>query len=138
MRILLIFILLFTSKLEQKAYKVLTKYYNKPTFIEQVDKTFKTGKLYEVIGSTDKVFIGYSPSKFENFDYMVILDKCNKIKLVKILVYRENYGAEIGSTRWLRQFIGMEKPKTFVSAISGATISVNSLKYSLNNLINQL
>ena len=138
MRILFLFILLFTSRLEQRAYKILTKYYNKPILIEQVDKTFETGKLYEVIGSTDKVFIGYSPSKFENFDYMVLLDKSNKVKLVRILVYRENYGGEIGSNRWLKQFIGMDKPKPFVDAISGATISVNSLKYSLNNLINQL
>lgn len=133
-----LFIVFFSYNLEKKTYKQLYKYYGEEVYIEQTDIQVSNGKLYNILGKEDRVYIGYSPSKFENFDFMVLLDKNNKIKLVKILVYRENYGAEIGSTRWLRQFIGMEKPRPFVNAISGATISVNSLKYSLNNLINQL
>lgn len=133
-----ILIVFFSSNLEKRTYKQLYKYYKEEVIIEQTDINVPNGTLYEVIGKTDKVYIGYSPSKFENFDFMVLLDCDNKIKLVKILIYRENYGGEIGSKRWLKQFIGMNKPKPYVDAISGATISVNSLKFSLNNLISQL
>lgn len=133
-----ILIVSFSSNLEKRTYKQLYKYYKEEVIIEQTDINVPNGTLYEVIGKTDKVYIGYSPSKFENFDFMVLLDCDNKIKLVKILIYRENYGGEIGSKRWLKQFIGMNKPKPYVDAISGATISVNSLKFSLNNLISQL
>jgi hypothetical protein len=69
---------------------------------------------------------------------MVLFDETKTIKLVKVLVYRENYGGEIGSKRWLRQFIGLDKPKPFVSAISGATISVHSIKNSINTLLTKL
>ena len=69
---------------------------------------------------------------------MVLFDESKTIKLVKVLVYRENYGGEIGSKRWLRQFIGLNKPKYMVDAISGATISVHSMKMSINNLIKEL
>jgi major membrane immunogen (membrane-anchored lipoprotein) len=133
-----ILIVFFSNTLEKRTYKQLYKYYEEEVIIEQTEINVPNGTLYEVIGKTDRVYIGYSPSKFENFDFMVILNCDNKIKLVKILIYRENYGGEIGSKRWLKQFIGMNKPKPYVDAISGATISVNSLKFSLNNLISQL
>ena len=69
---------------------------------------------------------------------MVLLDDSNTIKLVKVLIYREDYGGEVGGKRWLSQWIGVKDRKDFVHAISGATISVNSLKYSINYLLKQL
>ena len=97
------------------------------------------GTLFYLSNSDDKVFIGYARSKFKTFDYLVLLDKDNTIKLVKILIYREMYGSEITSKRWLaRNFIGRSEPRVFVDAISGSTISVNSLKYSINNLLNNI
>ena len=123
--------------LESKAEKYLTKYYGQNTIlIESID--FYDGKLYHVFDSTDFVYIGKSRSKFEHFDFMVLFDETKTIKLVKVLVYRESYGAEIGSKRWLRQFIGLDKPKPFVDAISGATISVHSIKNSINTLLTKL
>lgn len=134
---LLILLSLFNWKLESKAEKHLTKYYDKETFIiENTD--FYDGKLYYIPNSTDFVYIGKSRSKFEAFDFMVLFDETNTIKLVRVLVYRENYGGEIGSRRWLRQFIGLNKPKPFVDAISGATISVHSIKQSINTLLTKL
>jgi Na+-translocating ferredoxin:NAD+ oxidoreductase RnfG subunit len=55
-------------------------------------------------------------------------------------VYREEYGGEIGSSRWLRQFNGLSgtdrvSPKTNIDAISGATISVRSMTRSVDNLL---
>ena len=138
MRLLLILILTFGNFAEKRAYKVLGKYYENEVVLLKTNTNVPNGTLYEVAGKTDKVYIGYSPSKFDDFDYMVVFDSSNKIKLVRVLIYRENYGGEIGSKRWLKQFIGMTEPKNYVDGISGATISVNSMKYSINKLIKSL
>ena len=138
MRLLLILILTFSNFAETRAYKVLGKYYENEVILLKTNSNVPNGTLYEVAGKTDKVYIGYSPSKFDDFDYMVVFDSSNKIKLVRVLIYRENYGGEIGSKRWLKQFIGMTEPKNYVDGISGATISVNSMKYSINKLIKSL
>ena len=129
---------MFGNFAEKRAHKVLSKYYENEVVLLKTKASVPNGTLYEVAGKTDKVYIGYSPSKFDNFDYMVLFDSTNKVKLVRVLIYRENYGGEIGSKRWLKQFIGMTEPKNYVDAISGATISVNSMKYSINKLIKSL
>ena len=138
MKLLIVLFFIFSSNLEKKAYKTLYKYYEKEILLVETKIEVPNGTLFKIVGNTDKVFIGYSPSKFDNFDFMVIFDCGNKIKLVKILIYRENYGGEISSRRWLKQFIGITEPKPFVDAISGATISVNSIKHSINKLIKSL
>ena len=135
---LILLLVIGSSTNEKRASKILNKHYGEEIVLLKTKVEVPNGTLYEVTGKTDKVYIGYSPSKFDNFDYMVLLDCDNKVKLVKVLVYRENYGGEIGSKRWLRQFIGMTEPKNYVDAISGATISVNSMKYSINKLIKSL
>ena len=81
--------------------------------------------------------IGYlclrqAPSKHDIFDYMVVFDNSIKIKHIKILAYREDYGGEISARRWLSQFYKREIKD--VQAISGATISVNSLKQDISKL----
>jgi hypothetical protein len=139
MRLILILVLLtFSNNTEKRAHKTLFKFYGEDIVLLKTKINVPNGALYEVAGKTDKVYIGYSPSKFDDFDYMVLFDSSNKIKLVRVLIYRENYGGEIGSKRWLKQFIGMTEPKNYVDAISGATISVNSMKYSINKLIKSL
>ena len=137
MRILLLIFILFSSSLEKKASKTLYKYYGEEVLLTE-NKSNNTGTFYNIEGKEDILFIGSSPSKYETFDFMAVICRDKSIKLVEILVYRESYGGEIGSRRWLRQFIGMDKPKPIVQGISGATISVNSLKYSLNKLIKEL
>ena len=139
MRLILILLLLtFSSNIEKRACKTLSKFYGEDIVLLKTKINVPNGSLYEVGGKTDKVYIGFSPSKFDNFDFMVLLDADNKIKVVRVLIYRENYGGEIGSKRWLKQFIGMTEPKNYVDAISGATISVNSMKYSIKKLIKSL
>jgi len=55
-------------------------------------------------------------------------------------VYREDRGGEIGSKRWLRQFIGKSKGEFLkyqkdIAAISGATISVKSMTTEVNKIL---
>jgi len=134
---LILLLSLFTTKLESRAEKHLTKYYQHEIILSE-GQSFYDGTMYQMLNNSDFVYIGKSRSRFEAFDYMILFDENKTIKLVRVLVYRENYGGEIGSRRWLKQWIGISKPKHMVDAISGATISVNSLKYSINNLLKQL
>lgn len=88
-------------------------------------------------------YMGKAPSKTDAFDYLVLLDKNQVILKTKVIAYREDYGGEIGSKRWLQQFIG-KKPSDqlrygdTVVAISGATISVRSMTDAMNNLLESL
>lgn len=88
-------------------------------------------------------YIGIAPSKDNVFDYLVVLDKDLIISKIKVLTYRENYGGEISSKRWLQQFTGKTKGDKLlyekdIIAISGATISANSLTTAVNNLLNSI
>ena len=103
-----------------------------------------TGKnLYKVIVQHNTIgyaFIDKAPSKTDQFDYLVLFDKNLIIKKAKILIYREDYGGEIGSKRWLKQFIGKKESDTLrykkdIIAISGATISATSMTKAVNTLL---
>ena len=136
---ILIFSLLFIGvNLEKKATKVLSKHYSRDVILVDTFRRDLDGTLFYVSGVDDIVFIGHARSKFDTFDYMVLLDKNNTIKLVKVLVYREDYGGEIASKRWLKRWVGINQRVTHIDGISGATISVNSLKHSINKLLDSI
>lgn len=85
-------------------------------------------------------YLGQAYGKADYFDFIVIFDKDLIVSKVKVLVYREDHGGEVGSRRWLGQFIGKTENeeltyKKNVSAISGATISVKSMTNELNKLL---
>ncbi len=109
---------------------------NLPTKIE-ADNLFKIINEDIVLGYA---FIDKAPSKTAQFDYLVILDKDLIVIKTKVLIYREEYGGEIGSTRWLKQFIGKTQDDELahgdnIVAISGATISVRSMTNAMNNFL---
>lgn len=85
-------------------------------------------------------YLDKAPSKTAEFDYLVIFDKDLKIARTKVLVYREEYGGEIGSRRWLRQFTGKSKASELnhIAAISGATISVRSMKGAVQDILSSV
>ncbi len=81
-----------------------------------------------------------APGKYDEFDMMVVFDS-EDLKIMKssVLIYREEYGGEIGSSRWLKQFIGKNFSNTFridyeIQGISGATISVRSATKEIKRL----
>lgn len=93
----------------------------------------------------DKTLLGYAfvdqaPSKTAQFDYLVVFNPNLEIIHAKVLIYREEYGGEIGSKRWLEQFTGKTgkdrvSHETNIDGISGATISVRSMTNSMDNLL---
>ncbi|WP_375325039.1 FMN-binding protein [Flagellimonas sp. GZD32] len=99
--------------------------------------------LFQVKNGSDVLgyaFFDQAPSKTAKFDYLVVFDAQLKVVNTKVLVYREEYGGEIGSKRWLKQFIGKTggdrvSVTSNIDVISGATISVNSMTKAMDNLL---
>lgn len=81
-------------------------------------------------------YLGQGFGKTDYFDFIVIFNKELIVSKVKILVYREDHGGEIGSKRWLKQFIGKPSEDELkyedVVAISGATLSARSMTVEIN------
>ena len=112
----------------------------------KVEIKFHESKLFKI--NTNSNLIGYAyldkaPSKTDEFDYLVLFDTDLIIKKAKVLVYREDYGGEIGSKRWLKQFIGKSNVDRLIYekdivAISGATISANSMTIAVNKLLQSI
>ncbi len=107
---------------------------------------FGTDNLFEIKGGNTLLgyaYVSKAPSKTDNFDYLVLLDPELIILKTKVLAYREDYGGEIGSSRWLKQFIGKTQVDELrygdnIVAISGATISVKSFTQAINNLLQSI
>ena len=88
-------------------------------------------------------YVDKAPSKTDQFDYLILLDSNLIIMKAKVLLYREDYGGEIGSKRWLKQFIGKSsqvplKYRKDIIAISGATISASSMTRAINAFLKNL
>lgn len=104
------------------------------------------GNLYNVFDKDTLqgyAFVGTAPSKTDTFEYLVVFDQDLIIKKISVLVYREDYGGEIGSNRWLKQFVGKSNEIEFsvgknIAAISGATISVYSMTNAVNELLSEM
>ncbi|RDY60962.1 FMN-binding protein [Flagellimonas nanhaiensis] len=110
---------------------------------ENLPTKISSENLYRVLQNESILgyaFVDQAPSKTAKFDYLVIFDKDLAIINTKVLIYREEYGGEIGSKRWLKQFIGKTgddrvSSETNIDAIAGATISVNSMTKAMDNLL---
>lgn len=142
------------KNLQKKVEKEVEKTFNVASFDlqalsveEKLNKELPTRitgeNLYKILSADTLigyVFVDQAPSKTAKFDYLVIFDAELTVINSKVLIYREEYGGEIGSNRWLRQFEGMSgkdrvSPETNIDAISGATISVRSMTRSMDNLL---
>lgn len=110
---------------------------------EQLITSIDADNLFKIIVDSNLIgyaFVSKALSKTDSFDYLVLFDTDLIIKKSKILIYREDYGAEIGSKRWLKQFIGLNEKSNVeygneIKAISGATISARSFTIAINNLL---
>ena len=114
--------------------------------LQELPSKFDDDNFLEIKAENEQVgyaYISKAPSKTDQFDYLILLDNNLTILKAKVLVYREDYGGEIGSKRWLKQFIGKNpddelKYKENIAAISGATISVRSMTNAVNDLLKSL
>lgn len=103
------------------------------------------GQFFKIMGDADLLGYGYlgeAPSMKRIFDYIVLFNPDLSIKKVKVLIYREDHGRQIGSQRWLQQFIGMTVNDTpnygeNIDAISGATISAKSMTKAVGKVLTE-
>lgn len=79
-------------------------------------------------------------NKVKEYIYYVAVRTHNNpaIQLISVLEYESNYGFQIASSAWLRQFVGLEPGQAVegetVDGISGATVSVQAMISDVNNL----
>jgi len=87
-------------------------------------------------GGCDKIDSTIFITEYEIFVFMVVLSPDLKIKKVDVVDYQSNYGFQIASKKWLKQFIGFEgcemQYEKNVDAISGATTSAKSMVKNIN------
>ncbi len=146
------------EKILKKADKVIAKFYEAENFTKEfieisskinfeTPSDFSDNNLFKIISEGKLLgygYIGSADSKTAEFDYLVLFDKDFIITKSKVLIYREEYGGEIGSKRWLKQFIGKSSTSEeliygeTIVPISGATISVRSMTKAINNLLKSL
>lgn len=105
------------------------------------DHLFKV--LKEDTSVVGYIYVGKAPSMKKVFDYVILFNTDLRIKKSKVLIYREDYGLQIGSQRWLKQFIGLtiEDNVTYgenIDAIAGATISASSMTRATNAVLQSL
>lgn len=146
------------KKVLQKADKIISKYYEIDDFSkEYIDLSeaikaklpsnfndqnfFRIKKNEQLLGYG---YIGNAPSKTATYDYLVLFDEDLIITKSSVLIYREEYGGEIGSKRWLKQFVGGSyRSNSYelnrdIIPISGATISVRSMTNAINELLKSM
>lgn len=118
---------------------------------EELDKTtkakFKGDHLFKLFQQDTLVigyiYVGQAPSMKKVFDYILLFNTDLSIKKSKVLIYREDYGLQIGSQRWLKQFIGLTIEDNVIygeniDAIAGATISASSMTRATNAVLQSL
>lgn len=138
------------KKMDKEVEKVFetANYFMQPISIskalnEQLPTKIKADNFFKIKqGNTllGYAFVDQAPSKTAQFDYLVIFNPKLEIIHSKVLIYREEYGGEIGSRRWLEQFIGKSgndrvSHESNIDGISGATISVRSMTNAIDELL---
>ena len=116
---------LWVNQVVKKEIIDLSTQQNAPTDL-QLNKLLISDKLVAFLA------ISRAKSRVDFFDYMIIYNPDLSIKTIQVLAYREDYGGEIASNRWLKQFEGKKNAEEMkfgddIQGISGATISARSL-----------
>ena len=112
----------------------------------QLSEEFNCNSFYRIKSGEEELgyfYFGKAPSKADDFDFVILFDPEFIIKKVKILTYREDYGGEISSKRWLRQFSGLSSESIVaygdeIKGISGATISAVSMTNAVNDILENI
>ena len=147
-----------SERVLQKAEKVMSKFYAaddidlSPITIDDASNKatpshFDAWNFFKIMKQNKHIgygYIGNAPSKTATFDYLVLFDTDFIVTKSSVLIYREEYGGEIGSKRWLKQFDGAgsnSKEMIYgqdIIPISGATISVQSMTKAMNSLLQSI
>lgn len=100
-------------------------------------------KIETGIGAPAWMYVGQAESMKNVFDFIIIFDQSLTVIKSKVLIYREQHGAQIATVRWLSQFDGMKAGNKIslgseVDGISGATISANNMTNAVSEVLQAL
>lgn len=123
---------------KKRADKVMSKYWeDEEYYLTRVSfSSPEQPEIYSVQQGNSKAFafvlFAEAMGKVDTFTYLIIFKPDGKIEKVSVLLYKENYGGEIASKRFLRQFEGKSNGLNLeynqdIDGISGATISVQAI-----------
>ena len=106
-----------------------------PKLQEKTIAKFDNNQFFQIIASEQSLgyaYVGSAASMKKKFEYILMFKPDLSIKKSKVLIYRENYGRQIGSQRWLIKFVGFTPSDELtygenIDAISGTTISASSM-----------
>jgi len=126
------------SHTKKKTDKILRKYWENDEYhlVRSELSGIHQPEIYAVQHGDAKpyafIIFDEAASKVDTFIYMVIFKPDGVIDNVSVLLYKENYGGEIASKRFLKQFEGKSaglnmEYKQDIDGISGATISVQAI-----------
>ncbi|MFY0625680.1 MAG: hypothetical protein JXR07_05270 [Reichenbachiella sp.] len=111
---------------------------------ETVEKEFSGAEKVMILTEAGGSQLGYAviaqaKGRYDLFDLLIIYDLDLNIKATQVLVYREDWGGEIASARWMRQFIGKGNQDKIalthdIQGISGATISCQSATQEIRKM----
>jgi Na+-translocating ferredoxin:NAD+ oxidoreductase RnfG subunit len=84
------------------------------------------------IGLMDNVY-----GKAQPITFLTIFTLEGNVHSNHIIKYREEHGGQVSNKDWNKQFVGLNKSSKFdeIDGISGATISVNSIKKGVKKLM---
>ncbi|MFD2604750.1 FMN-binding protein [Euzebyella marina] len=146
-----------SSKLQEKIDNAIVTTYGVEDFslepiiipeeMNQATKAEFSGEhFYEIVNSNGVLgyaYVGTAASMKKEFEYILMFNTDLSIKKSKVLIYRENYGRQIGSQRWLKQFIGLTPNDELtygknIDAIAGATISASSMTRATDEILQSI
>lgn len=141
-----------SPRLQKKINTAITTTYGVAAFelrevsTELEELSLDGDSLFEIVQDTEQLgylYLGEAPSMKQVFDYIVMFDPDITIKKSKVLIYREDYGQQIGSQRWLKQFIGLSVTDVpmyseNIDAIAGATISAKNMTDAVGNVLKKM
>lgn len=136
-----------SPRLQQKLHNAVATSYEIEEFeLTPLEATLGEDHLFTISSAEGQLgfaYLGRAASMKEMFDYVVLLTPELEIKKAKVLIYRENHGRQIGSQRWLKQFIGKGSGDSLeyggeIDAISGATISAKSMTKAVKEVLNKM
>jgi len=134
----------FPDLVEIQSFKLKIKDEEISTIKSQVNQNFYTKELYgwKIITNDNREYIAILDNvlgKSMPITFLAIFNKNRSVHNISIIKYREPYGGEIRSKRWLRQFENFNHFSNYkigesIDGISGATISTKSISKGINKL----